>query len=112
MRINWGWMLLLGLAGCHSPGELKETAPVLRAQTLKSPPVYLNCLLPKWRAYAAATEVREIRLGYRLLLSEGRERGPGALLEVTADERGSQVWLYQHSGAARDVAERDMRECL
>lgn len=111
MRNAWMGLLLLGLAGCQSPGALKEAAPVLSVQTLKSPPVYLDCLLPKWRAYRAGTEQVEVRFGYRLLLPDGDGR-PGTLLEVGANERGSLVSLYQRPGVEREFAERSLRECL
>ncbi|MDF3931873.1 hypothetical protein [Pseudomonas citronellolis] len=101
-------LLLLGLAGCQSPGQLKEEAPAQRLQTLKSPPVYRDCLAPKW----AGAAQREIRFGYRLVLPEGQGGEPASLLEVTANERGSLVALYQRPGVEGDAAERAARECL
>lgn len=111
MRRAWLGFLLLGLAGCQSPGALKEEAPVLSVQTLKSPPVYRDCLWPKWRAYRSGTEQVEVRFGYRLVLPDSAGK-PGALLEVGSNERGSLVSLYQRPGADSAFAERSLRECL
>lgn len=111
MRGTWMGFLLLGLAGCQSPGALKEEVPPLSVQTLKSPPVYRACLLPKWRGYRSGTEQVEVRYGYRLVLPDSAGK-PGALLEVGANERGSLVTLYQRRGADSAFAERSLRECL
>ncbi|MFZ5958860.1 hypothetical protein ACOXVJ_15255 [Pseudomonas knackmussii] len=111
MRRAWLGGLLLGLAGCQSPGALKEEVSVSSVQTLKSPPVYRDCLLPKRRAYRSGTEQVEVRYGYRLVLPDSAGQ-PGALLEVGANERGSLVSLYQRPDVDSVLAERSLRECL
>lgn len=101
------------LAGCTSPGKLKEEAPGLRMESAKSPSVYMTCLLPKWQAIRSASAVKEIRFGYRLLMPATASDSPEALLEATAADKGSDVVLYRrHSPSPDDAINLAARSCL
>ncbi|MBB4862321.1 hypothetical protein HNP46_001159 [Pseudomonas nitritireducens] len=97
-------MLLVLMAGCSSPGRLKEEAPVLRLESGKSPSVYMTCLLPQWQGLRPAATVREIRFGYRLLLPAASADYTEALLETTAADKGSDVVLYRRNAPSPDDA--------
>ena len=106
---------LLGavLAGCTSPGLLKEEAPALRLESGTSPSVYMPCLLPKWQAIRPAASVTEIRFGYRLLLPAASGDAAQVLLETTAADKGSAVALYRRDApAADDAITLAARSCL
>lgn len=108
-------MLLLcaGLAACSSPGLLKENAPATRLATARSPSTYMTCLLPQWQSYRATASVREIRFGYRLLMPGAAGQAPEALLEVTANDAGSDVVLHRYSATTPgDTIARAVRGCL
>lgn len=106
-------VLCAGLAGCSSPGQLKENAPAIHLATGKSPSVYMTCLLPQWQSYRATATVQEIRLGYRLLMPDVSGCEAQALLEVTASDNGSDVVLYRHAAPVPDDAiGRAARACL
>ncbi|WP_315807463.1 hypothetical protein [Pseudomonas sp. C9-3] len=101
------------LAGCTSPGKLKEDAPALRLESGKSPSVYMTCLLPKWQAIRSSSAVKEIRFGYRLLMPTTSGDSPEALLETTAADKGSDVVLYRHNAPSQDDAiNLAARSCL
>lgn len=111
MRMHWIAVLSLGLAGCQAPVVSQAEKPALSVQTLKSPPVYRDCLLPKWRAYRPTSGQFEVRWGDRLWLPDS-DGGRGSVLEVGANEGGSLVSLYSRAVADRAFAERSLRECL
>ncbi|MFR0688036.1 hypothetical protein ACLUTX_01435 [Enterobacterales bacterium AE_CKDN230030158-1A_HGKHYDSX7] len=106
-------LLCAVLAGCTSPGKLKEEAPVLRLQANHSPSVYMTCLLPKWQELRASAAVQEIRLGYRLIMPSGSGDTAEALLETTAVDKGSDIALYRRNPpSADDAITRAVRSCL
>lgn len=101
------------LAGCTSPGKLKEDAPALRLESAKSPSVYMTCLLPKWQAIRSSSTVKEIRFGYRLVMPATSGDSREALLETTAADKGSDVVLYRrHSPSPDDAINLAARSCL
>ncbi|MDF3868157.1 hypothetical protein P3W53_27095 [Pseudomonas denitrificans (nom. rej.)] len=101
------------LAGCSSPGELKEDAPALRLESGKSPSVYMTCLLPKWQATRPSVVVKEIRFGYRLLVPVAAGDTAEVLLEATAADKGSDVALYRRNAPSPDDAlTLAVRSCL
>jgi len=101
------------LAGCSSPGKLKEEAQALRLESAKSPSVYMTCLLPKWQGIRASAGVREIRLGYRLIMPTSAGDTAEALLETTAMDKGSDVVLYRRNAPSPDDAiTQAARSCL
>lgn len=92
------------LAGCTSPGTLKEEAPALRLESGRSPSVYMTCLLPKWQSIRSSAAVKEIRFGYRLLIPAASGDTAEVLLETTAADKGSDVVLYRRNAPRPDDA--------
>ncbi|QRY78449.1 hypothetical protein JVX91_23125 [Pseudomonas sp. PDNC002] len=106
-------LLCVALAGCSSPGKLKEEAPAVRLQSTQSPSVYMACLLPRWQSYRPSAAVREIRLGYRLIMPAAAGDSAQALVEVTATDKGSDVTLYRRDSPVPDDAiTAAVRSCL
>ncbi|MCP1624360.1 hypothetical protein [Pseudomonas nitroreducens] len=101
------------LAGCTSPGALKEEAPALRLESGRSPSVYMTCLLPKWQSIRASATVKEIRFGYRLLIPAASGDTAEVLLEATAADKGSDVVLHRrHAPSPDDAITLAARSCL
>ncbi|MFJ3261997.1 hypothetical protein ACIPK7_17250 [Pseudomonas sp. NPDC086581] len=95
---------LILLVACSSPSKLKEDAPALRLESGRSPSVYMSCLLPKWQATRPSAAVKEIRLGYRLLVPVAAGDTAEVLLEATASDKGSDVVLYRRDAPSPDDA--------
>lgn len=112
--MKWRVTLLCALmAGCTSPGKLKEEAPALRLESGKSPSVYMTCLLPKWQAIRPSSAVQELRFGYRLLVPSASGDTAEVLLDTTAADQGSDVVLYRRATPSPDDAiTLAVRSCL
>lgn len=86
-------LALIVLAGCSTPGDLKQNDPTISATSTKSPKQYALCVFPKWQEERSASTMSETENGYRLIVAT--DMTTDELLEVADSGKGSKVALYQ-----------------
>ncbi|NIF19652.1 hypothetical protein F3J43_21890 [Pantoea sp. Cy-639] len=98
-------LLMVGLAGCASPGS-----PTASKLTRKAPADYAACVLPKWQALAPQATQKSISNGYRLTAPSAV--ASDNVLEVVKSQDGSRATFYKGSFLSSDKLRMAARECL
>ncbi len=114
MKLFAGALVLVMLAGCASPGDLKKNDPTISAASNKSPKQYALCVFPKWQEERSASTMSETEDGYRLIVAT--DMTTDELLEVIDSGKGTKVALYQRMPwskmLGRGALEDAVRSCL
>ena len=107
-------IIVLMLAGCVSPSDLKTNKPTLSSVTSKEPKQYALCVQPRWQDARSEASMSETESGYRLVVGEFQLTDE--LLEVQKMSSGSKVDFFQRvawmPGVGRTAIESAVRECL
>jgi uncharacterized lipoprotein YajG len=107
-------LALVVLAGCATPGDLKQNDPTISAASNKSPKQYALCVFPKWQEERSTSTMSETEKGYRLIVAT--DMMTDELLEVVDSGKGSQVALFQRMPWSkmwgRGALEDAVRRCL
>lgn len=114
MKMILGALVLVLLAGCVSPTDLKSNTPTTTATTKKSPKEYAVCVFPKWQDARSEAVMSETENGYRLVISAMQMTDE--LLEIKKTANGSSVAFYQRvawmPGVGRTAIEGAVKSCL
>ncbi|CAN7418678.1 hypothetical protein LJR277_002574 [Pseudomonas sp. LjRoot277] len=115
MRILMGAVLLIALAGCTTPSDLKSDAPVFTSATKKSPKQYGLCVFPKWQDLNAGSTMTETETGYRLVMANPGIGQTDELLEIEKTPTGATVSHFQRIAwiqAGRGGVSSAVKKCI
>ncbi|MPR00673.1 hypothetical protein F0169_00480 [Pseudomonas sp. MAFF 212408] len=114
MRILIAAVAMMVLAGCTTPGDLKNGKATISASSNKAPKQYALCVFPRWQDARSGATMFETERGYRLTVST--DMTTDELLEINKSASGSSVSLYQRlawaPGVGRAAIEQSVRDCL
>ncbi|MBH8611225.1 hypothetical protein I4N56_009905 [Pseudomonas mohnii] len=114
MKLIVGALAVALLAGCSSPGDLKNNDPTISASSTKSAKKYALCVFPRWQEQRSTSTMSETESGYRLVVAT--DMMTDEVLEVSNSDTGSKVALYQRMPWSkmwgRGALEAAVRECL
>jgi uncharacterized lipoprotein YajG len=114
MKMIVGAIAVALLAGCSSPGDVKQNDPTISTSSKKAPKQYALCVFPKWQEQRSTATMAETESGYRLIVAT--DMMTDEVLEIMSSGKGSKVALYQRMPWSkmwgRAALEDAVRTCL
>ncbi|CAH0237339.1 hypothetical protein SRABI130_02901 [Pseudomonas sp. Bi130] len=115
MRLVVAALLMMGLVGCTTPGDLLKGEPTISKQSNKDPKTVALCIYPDWQEYQSTATLSETLDGYRLVSGSELNGQTNDVLDIKRSATGSAVNLFQRMAwqqVGRSKITESINRCL
>lgn len=109
-------VVLVGLAGCTTPAELRQTPPSAKLSSVKAPKAIALCIAEGWETAPGGPSrfpatVRELQAGYTVMMWSQGLTGEMMVADVVPTPSGSTISFWKQPNIPWDQFDKPVERC-